>query len=86
MTPSGSRLDILMATCDFNERHSRMVDSEPDAVCDAFRALTPREMPASRLLFAVRSLPGRLVVRTGCRRGGMCRCWTSSSSSGSCSW
>jgi hypothetical protein len=62
---SGSRLDDLLPAYDFSERHSRTIDREPHAVYHAFRALTPRELPLSRLLFAVRSLPGRLVGAHG---------------------
>jgi hypothetical protein len=61
----GSRLDALLPRYDFVERHARVIGGEPRAVYDAFKALTLREMPASRLLFGVRSLPARLAGRRG---------------------
>jgi hypothetical protein len=65
MVPTGSRLDALLPRYDFSERHSRVIGREPRAVYAAFRALTLQEMPASRVLFAVRSLPARLAGRRG---------------------
>jgi hypothetical protein len=65
MTPQGSRMDALLPAYDFGERHSRIIDREPHAVYDAFCALTPREMPVSGLLLAVRSVPGRLLGEHG---------------------
>jgi hypothetical protein len=58
-------LDALLAQADFAERHSRVIHAEPHAVYDAFKVLTPNELPASRLLFTVRSLPARLAGRRG---------------------
>jgi hypothetical protein len=65
MALPGSRLDALLPRYDFSERHSRVIGREPRAVYDAFRALTLRELPVSRVLFAVRSLPARLAGRRG---------------------
>jgi hypothetical protein len=65
MAPSGSRLDALLPRYDFSERHSRVIGRQPHAVYDAFRALTLQEMPVSRVLLAVRSLPARLAGRRG---------------------
>ena len=62
---AGSPLDVLLPRTDFSERHSRVIRAEPDAVCDAFKALTPRELPTSRLLMTVRSLPARMAGRRG---------------------
>jgi hypothetical protein len=64
MTLSG-RLDGLLPRYDFSQRHSRVIGREPRAVYEAFKALTPREMLVSRLLFAVRSLPVRLAGQPG---------------------
>jgi hypothetical protein len=65
MTQPGSRLDALLPHFDFTERHSRVIGREPGAVYDALRALTPGELPVSRLLIAVRSLPARLAGKPG---------------------
>jgi hypothetical protein len=65
MTPSGSRLDAQLPRYDFRERHSRVIGTEPHVVYEAFKAMTPCEMPVSRLLFAVRSLPARLAGQRG---------------------
>jgi hypothetical protein len=65
MALSGSRLDALLPRYGFSERHARVIRREPRAVYDAFTALTLGELPVSRRLFAVRSLPARLVGRRG---------------------
>lgn len=65
MALSGSRLDVLLPQYDFAERHSLVIGRTSGAVYDAFKALTLREMPISRLLFAVRSLPARLAGQRG---------------------
>jgi hypothetical protein len=65
MTLPGSPLDALLPQADFTERHSRVIHTEPHAVYDAVKALTPQELTASRLLFTVRSLPARLAGRRG---------------------
>jgi hypothetical protein len=65
MTLSRSRLDALLPQYDFSERHARVIGRGPRAVYDAFKALTLQELPISRLLFAVRSLPARLAGQRG---------------------
>jgi hypothetical protein len=60
-----SRLDALLPQADFTERHARVIGSEPSAVYDAFKALTSRELPVSRLLVGVRFLPARLAGKPG---------------------
>jgi hypothetical protein len=65
MALPGSRLDALLPRYDFTKRQARVIGREPRAVYDAFKALTLRETPVSRLLFAVRSLPARLAGRRG---------------------
>lgn len=65
MTLPGSRLDALLPRYDFAERHARVIGREPRTVYDAFKALTLGELPVSRLLFGVRSLPARLAGRRG---------------------
>jgi hypothetical protein len=62
---AGSPLDVLVPQADFSERHSRVIHAEPDAVYEAFKVLTPKELPASQLLMTVRSLPARMAGRRG---------------------
>jgi hypothetical protein len=54
-------IDELFGDYDFAERHEVRVAS-PRAALDAAKAVTPRELPLLRFLFALRSLPA-LVVR-----------------------
>lgn len=55
-------LDEFMPVYRHRERHYRTVGAAPTAVWDAILALTIRELPLSRFLMGVRSIP-RLVVR-----------------------
>jgi hypothetical protein len=68
MTPHAWRLDDLLPTYDFNERHSRVIGSEPHAVYEAFKTLT-RGRCRSRGCCS-RSAPCRIAwpVGAGCRR------------------
>jgi hypothetical protein len=65
MTLPGSRLDALLPRYEVSERHWRVIAKEPRAVYQAFKTLTPRDLPVSRLLFAVRALPARLAGQRG---------------------
>lgn len=58
-----SELDGLLPTWDFGERHERSVHAPPPAVYRAIKDLTLREIPVAAALFAVRSLPERLLGR-----------------------
>jgi hypothetical protein len=60
-----SLLDGLLPRYDFNEVHARVVAAPPDPVFAAMKAVTLREMPLVRLLFALRSVPARLAGRRG---------------------
>jgi hypothetical protein len=60
-----SLLDGLLPRYDFNEVHTRVVAAPPDQVFAAVKAVTLREMPLVRLLFALRSVPARLARRRG---------------------
>ena len=65
LPPSGSRLDAVLPTYDFVERHARTIGGSPSGVYDAFIALTPRDIPVAAALLAVRSLPALLTGRPG---------------------
>ncbi len=56
-------LDQLMPVFRHRERHSRTIDAAPDAVWDAMLAVTASEVPLSRLLMGIRSLPPRVAGR-----------------------
>jgi hypothetical protein len=53
-------LDEALSEYDFRERHARYVDAPPDRVDAAVRAVTIRDMPLARVLFALRAAPTRL--------------------------
>jgi hypothetical protein len=57
------RLDEALPLFDFRERHARFVDAPPEVVDKAVRAVTIRDMPLARLLFALRAAPRRLRRR-----------------------
>ena len=57
-----SVLDDLLPQYDFGERHSTVVAATPAEALAAVKSATPREMPLTRILFALRSLPA-LVSR-----------------------
>jgi hypothetical protein len=53
-------LDDTLPDYDFRERHARYIDAAPERVDKAVRAVTIRDMPLARLLFALRAAPRRL--------------------------
>ena len=55
-------IDEFMPAWDHAERHAKRVDAAPDRVERVLRELTPRDLPLTRLLMAVRTLlaPRRL--------------------------
>lgn len=61
----GAELDQLLPSWDFREQHRRTVNGSPAEAYAAFRELRIREMPVSRVLFAIRSVPARLSGRGG---------------------
>jgi hypothetical protein len=60
-------IDELFGEYDFAERHEVRVAS-PRAALDAVKAVTPREMPLLRVLFALRSGPAVVVRGRGLPR------------------
>jgi hypothetical protein len=58
------RLDEALPAYDFRERHARRIAAPPQRVDEAVRAVTLGDMPVARLLFAIRSVPGRARGRT----------------------
>jgi hypothetical protein len=55
-----SLLDEALPEYDFRERHACHIDAPLERVDEAVRAVTIRDMPLPRLLFAVRAAPRRL--------------------------
>lgn len=55
-------LDEFMPVYRHRERHQRTIAAAPNAVWDALLAVTFRELPLSRLLMGVRSIPSRVLV------------------------
>jgi hypothetical protein len=53
-------LDEALRGHDFREHHARYIDAPPEHVDEAVRAVTIRDMPLARLLFALRAAPARL--------------------------
>jgi hypothetical protein len=59
----GVPLDDFLPDYDVNEIHSTRIAAPPDAVLAAVRALTPREVPLTGALMAIRTLPAILARR-----------------------
>ncbi len=55
-------LDDFMPTYRHRERHQRTIAAPPDVVWDAILSITDHELPLSRFLMGVRSMP-RVIVR-----------------------
>jgi hypothetical protein len=53
-------LDKALPEYDFRERHACHIDAPPERVAEAVRAVTIRDMPLARFLFALRAAPRRL--------------------------
>ena len=60
-----SALDDVLPTYRFRERHQKTIAAKPDAVWTALLAITPQELPLSRLLMGIRSAPAWLAGRRG---------------------
>lgn len=56
-----STLEDLVPQPHFRERHERHIAAPPSAVWDALHALALADVPLSRTLMALRSLPARLL-------------------------
>jgi hypothetical protein len=59
----GVPLDDFLPDYDVNEVHSTRIAAPPEAVLAAVRALTPREVPLTGALMAIRTLPAILARR-----------------------
>jgi hypothetical protein len=55
------RLEDALPEFDFRERHARFIAAPAAVVDEAVRAVTIRDMPLARLLFALRAAPRRLA-------------------------
>lgn len=60
-----SALDDVLPEYRFRERHQRTIAATPDVVWAALLAITPQELPLSRLLMGIRSAPAWLAGRRG---------------------
>jgi hypothetical protein len=56
-------LDRFVPVADFSEVHSAWVPASPERALDAVKAVEPGELPVTRLFFAARFLPARLLRR-----------------------
>ena len=62
-------IDRFLPEYDWNEIHSTEIAASPAAVLDALRRVTAAEIRLLRVMFVVRSLPGRLLGRPAPPRG-----------------
>lgn len=62
-TKTLSLLDTFLPTFDQHNHHVTMIRASPDQVHAALQTVTMDELPISRLLMAIRALPGRLTTR-----------------------
>lgn len=62
-TSSGQVLGQYLPEWDFREVHSRRIDAPASEVRDALLALTPRDLPLSGVMLALRLLPAIVVRR-----------------------
>jgi hypothetical protein len=58
--PRSRALDEVMQRFEFGERHARWIDASPGRVWEALLALRMRELPFTRVLMGIRTLPARL--------------------------
>lgn len=66
-------LDELMPAFRHRERHSRTIGAPPEVVWNAMLAVTASELPLSRLLMGIRSLPQRVAGRRDSFNAGAAR-------------
>jgi hypothetical protein len=62
-THSGLRLDEFLPTWDFREQHHRRIDAPASQVRAALLGVTPRELPLSGCMLAIRLAPAFLAAR-----------------------
>jgi hypothetical protein len=60
-----SALDDVLPVYRFRERHATNITATPDAVWSALLAITPQDLPLSRLLMGIRSVPAWFSGRRG---------------------
>lgn len=60
-----SALDEVLPVYRFRERHERSIAAPPERVWSALLSITPRDLPLSRLLMGIRSVPSWLSRRRG---------------------
>jgi hypothetical protein len=58
-----SLLDTFLPSFDQHNKHVIVIDASPAQVHTALQTITTDELPISRLLMAIRALPGRLTAR-----------------------
>lgn len=62
-TKTLSLLDMFLPTFDRHNEHGAVIHASPAQVQAALQTVTTDELPISRLLMAIRALPGRLTTR-----------------------
>jgi hypothetical protein len=63
VTRSAQGLDDFLPTWDFREQHRRRIDAPASQVRAALLAITPRELPLSGCMLAIRLAPAFLAAR-----------------------
>lgn len=72
-TGSDQIIDEFLPDWDFREQHSRRIDAPTSQVRTALLAMTPRELPLSCVMAALRLAPAAIVARRWPR--GLDRSW-----------
>jgi hypothetical protein len=60
----GQLLERALPAYEFSELHETLVEAPPERVFAALKAVTPAELPLTRLLLEIRGLPSLIVRRT----------------------
>ena len=72
-TGSGQFIDDFLPDWDFREEHSRRIVASPSQVRAALLAITPRDLPLSGVMMALRLAPATVIARR--RPRGLDRPW-----------